>query len=266
MEYDTIIVEKSDKVGKIVLNRPEVLNAMTTKLVDELTKAVKDLAGDSEVRVVVLTGAGRAFSSGADLKEGFSGTRNEPGSGAEEIRQELQTAQVISYTLHSMEKPTIALVNGVAAGGGMDWALSCDMRIGCERTRFMSAYIRIGAFSGLGGTWLLPRLVGIPKAAELLFTGDFLDAEEAYRLGLLNKLVPSEKLQEEGMALARKIALGPPIAIKLTKMLIYKGLHMEFQTALQMAAACETITLTSEDRNEGVKAFLEKRPPQFKGR
>jgi len=266
VEYDTIIVEKSDKVGKIVLNRPEVLNAMTTKLVDELTKAVKDLAGDSEVRVVVLTGAGRAFSSGADLKEGFSGTRNEPGSGAEEIRQELQTAQVISYTLHSMEKPTIALVNGVAAGGGMDWALSCDMRIGCERTRFMSAYIRIGAFSGLGGTWLLPRLVGIPKAAELLFTGDFLDAEEAYRLGLLNKLVPSEKLQEEGMALARKIALGPPIAIKLTKMLIYKGLHMEFQTALQMAAACETITLTSEDRNEGVKAFLEKRPPQFKGR
>jgi len=266
LEYDTIVVEKSDNVGKIVMNRPEVLNAMTTKLVDELTEAVKDLAKDSEVRVVVLTGAGRAFSSGADLKEGFSGTRNEPGSGAEKIRQELQTAQVISYILHSMEKPTIALVNGVAAGGGMDWALSCDMRIGCERTRFMSAYIRIGAFSGLGGTWLLPRLVGIPKAAELLFTGDFLDAEEAYHLGLLNKLVPSEKLQEEGMAFARKIALGPPIAIKLTKMLIYKGLHMEFQTALQMAAACETITLTSEDRNEGVKAFLEKRPPQFKGR
>jgi enoyl-CoA hydratase/carnithine racemase len=266
VEYDTIAVEKSDRVGKIVLSRPEVLNAMTTKLVDELTKAVIDLAGDSEVRVVVLTGAGRAFCAGADLKEGFSGTRTEPGSGAEEIRQELKTAQIISYTLHSMEKPSIALVNGVAAGGGMDWALACDMRIGCEHTRFMSAYIRIGAFSGLGGTWLLPRLVGIPKAVELLFTGDFLDAEEAYRMGLLNKLVPSEKLQEEGMALARKIALGPPIAMKLTKMLIYKGLNMEFQTALQMAAACETITLTSEDRKEGVKAFLEKRTPQFKGK
>lgn len=260
------MVEKSSHVGKIVMNRPEALNAMTTKLVDELTKAVTDLAEDSEVRVVVLTGAGRAFSAGADLKEGFSGTRNTPGSGAEEIRQELQTAQAISYTLHSMEKPTIALINGVAAGGGMDWALSCDMRIGCEHSRFMSAYIRIGAFSGLGGTWLLPRLVGIPKAVELLFTGDFLEAEEAYRLGLLNKLVPSDKLQQEGMAFAKKIALGPPVAIKLTKMLIYKGLHMEFQTALQMAAACETITLTSEDRNEGVKAFLEKRNPQFKGR
>lgn len=266
MEFDTIIVEKADHIGKITLNRPEVLNAMSTQLVEELTEALKDMAKDSDVRVMLLAGAGRAFSSGADLKEGFSGTRNEPGSGAEEIRQELHTAQVISYTLHSMEKPTIALVNGVAAGGGMDWALSCDMRIGCEHTRFMSAYIRIGAFSGLGGTWLLPRLAGVPKAAELLFTGDFLEAEDALRIGLLNKLVPSENLEEEGMALAKKIASGPPIAIKLTKMLIHKGLHMEFQTALQMAAACETITLTSEDRNEGVKAFFEKRKPQFKGK
>ena len=266
MEFDTIIVEKAEHIGKITLNRPEVLNAMSTQLVEELTEALKDMAKDADVRVMILAGAGRAFSSGADLKEGFSGTRNEPGSGAEEIRQELHTAQVISYTLHSMEKPTIALVNGVAAGGGMDWALSCDMRIGCEHTRFMSAYIRIGAFSGLGGTWLLPRLAGIPKAAELLFTGDFLEAEDALRIGLLNKLVPSEKLEEEGMALAGKIASGPPIAIKLTKMLIHKGLHMEFQTALQMAAACETITLTSEDRNEGVRAFLEKRKPQFKGK
>jgi len=184
MEFNTIIVEKADHIGKIVLNRPEVLNAMSTELVDELTETLRDMAGDSDVRVVVLTGAGRAFSAGADLKEGFSGTRTEPGSGAEEIRQELQTAQAISYTLHSMEKPTIALVNGVAAGGGMDWALACDMRIGCEHTRFMSAYIRIGAFSGLGGLWLLPRLAGIPKAAELLFTGDFLEAEEAFRLGV----------------------------------------------------------------------------------
>jgi enoyl-CoA hydratase/carnithine racemase len=265
MKFDTIVVEKADHVGKITLNRPEVLNAMSTQLVEELTNALKDMEGDPGVRVVVLTATGRAFSAGADLKEGFSGTRNEPGSGAEEIRQELHTAQAISYTLHSMEKPTIALVNGIAAGGGMDWAMSCDMRVGCEHTRFMSAYIRIGAFSGLGGTWLLPRLVGIPKAAELLFTGYFLEAEDAHRLGLLNKLVPAEKLEEEGMALAAKIASGPPIAIKLTKMLIYKGLHMEFQTALQMAAACETITLTSEDRNEGVRAFLEKRKPEFKG-
>jgi enoyl-CoA hydratase/carnithine racemase len=130
----------------------------------------------------------------------------------------------------------------------------------------MSAYIRIGAFSGLGGTWLLPRLIGTTKAVELLFTGDFLEAEEAYRLGLLNKLVQADRLDEEGLALARKIASGPPLAMKLTKMFVYKGLHMEFQTALQMAATCETITLTSEDRSEGVQAFIEKRPPQFKGR
>lgn len=266
MDYDTIIVDKKDHVGKITMNRPERMNAMNDQCYKEMFDAVSDMAKDSEIRAVVLTGAGRAFCSGADLKEGTSGTRSEPGSGSENKRQEVMKAQEVPSMLHHMEKPTIALVNGPAVGGGMDFALACDIRIGCEHTRFMSAFVRIGLFPGTGGTWLLPRIVGMPKAAELLFTGNFVEAEEANQLGLLNRLVPAKKLEQEGMALAQKIASNAPIAIRLTKMMLYEGLQMDFRTALKMVAASETITLTSADRAEGVKAFLEKRPARFEGR
>jgi 2-(1,2-epoxy-1,2-dihydrophenyl)acetyl-CoA isomerase len=148
----------------------------------------------------------------------------------------------------------------------MDFALACDIRIGCEHTRFTSAFVKIGLFPGTGGTWLLPRVVGMPKAAELLFTGKFVEAEEAHHLGLLNTLVPAEKLEEEGMALAQRIASNAPIAVRLAKMMLYEGLQMDFRTALNMVAASETITMTSADREEGVKAFLEKRPARFEGR
>jgi enoyl-CoA hydratase/carnithine racemase len=165
-----------------------------------------------------------------------------------------------------MQKPTIAMVNGVAVGGGFDVALACDLRIGSKDARFRNAFVKIGLFPGWGGTWLYPRVMGLGKALEYLFTGDFLGAEEAERLGVLNKMVVPEELEKETMVLARKIAQGPPIAIRLMKLQAYKGLQMDMETALEMAAACETITLNSEDHKEGVAAFREKREAQFKGK
>ena len=158
------------------------------------------------------------------------------------------------------------MVNGAAVGAGCDLAMACDMRTGCESTRFMNAFVRIGLFPGWGGTWLYPRVMGVGRALEFLFTGDFMEAEEAGRLGVLNRLVASEDLEKETMALATRIAEGPPIAMRLAKMQVYKGLNMEFETALNVAAACETITLSSEDHREGVAAFREKRKADFKGR
>jgi len=158
------------------------------------------------------------------------------------------------------------MINGAAVGGGFDLACACDLRVGSEKARFMVAFTRIGLFPGWGGTWLYPRIIGIAKSAEMLFTGDFLEAKDAERYGLLNRLVPAEELEGETMALARRIADGPPIAIRLSKLQLYKGLEMDLETAMKVAAACETITLTSEDHKEGVAAFREKRRPQYKGK
>ena len=165
-----------------------------------------------------------------------------------------------------MEKPTIAMVNGVAVGAGFDLACACDIRVGSPAARFMVAFVRIGLFPGYGGTWLYARALGsLGKAAELLFTGDFLEAEEARQYGLLNHLVDAEKLELFTMEMAQKIAQGPPIAIRLAKLLLYKGLEFDLETAMQMAAAAETITLTSQDHREGVTAYREKRPANYRG-
>ena len=168
--------------------------------------------------------------------------------------------------LQRLEKPVIAKINGAAVGAGFDLACGCDIRIGTPRARFMVAYVRIGLFPGFGGTWLYPRMLGsIGKAAEMLFTGDFLEAEEAHRLGFLNQLVSEEELDAATWEMARKIANGPPIAIRLSKLMLYQGLDFDLETAMKMAAAAETITLTSRDHAEGTSAFRESRPPNYEG-
>ena len=196
---------------------------------------------------------------------------NEPGawvsSNVDDIRRSFEGAQRFMLGLHRMEKPVIAMVNGTAAGAGFDLACVCDIRIGSPDARFMAAYVRIGLFPGFGGTWLYPRALGsMGKAAEMLFTGDFLEAEEAYRLGFLNKLVPQEDLESVTLEMARKIAAGPPIAIRLSKLMLYKGLDFDLETAMKMAAAAETITLTSRDHEEGTAAIRESRKPEYEGR
>lgn len=265
MSFQSIIVSKEDHIAKVTLNRPEKLNAVNDQMVSELTMAFNNIAEDEEVRILVLTGAGRGFCAGADIEEDKDSIFNE--RDPERIRQRLKSEhQVMLLALRGIKVPTIAVVNGIASGLGFDLALACDIRVGSENARFMVAFTRIGLVSGVGGSWLMPRVMGLPKAAELTFTGDFLEAEEAEKIGVLNRLVPADKLEEEGIALAQRIAERPPIAVRLAKLQLYKGLLTDFQSSLDIAAANQVIALLSEDHKEAIAAFREKRRPVFKGR
>ena len=267
MNYETIILEKKDNIATLTLNRPERLNAISEEMFPELLSAIADVDDDDEMRVLVLTGAGRGFCSGRDAGGRAQGERERAPRGPEEGRQGILKGPTwIMAGLQKMETPTIAMVNGIAAGVGCDLAFSCDMRVGSENARFVNAYVRMGMSPGAGGCWLYPRVMGLGKALQYLFTGDFIEAKEAEKLGVLNELVPAEKLEEVTIALAGKIAKGPPIAMKLMKFLTYTGLEMDFEAALRYAAACEVITLGSEDVREGAKAFGERRPPKFQGK
>ncbi|MBI4198065.1 MAG: enoyl-CoA hydratase/isomerase family protein [Chloroflexi bacterium] len=271
--YESVILEKNPEthIARLTLNRPERLNAINAQMGLELAEAVEDVAADDDMRVLVLTGAGRGFCSGADTGGMAGGGREQgPHSGersAEEVRRGFRNAQRLILGLQRMEKPTIAMINGVAVGAGFDLACACDIRIGSPQARFMVAFVRIGLFPGYGGTWLYARALGsVGKAAELLFTGDFMEADEAHRYGLLNHLVEPDRLEPFTMDMAGRIAQGPPIAIRLAKLMLYKGLEFDLETALHMAAAAETITLTSQDHREGVEAFREKRKANYRGR
>ena len=268
--YQHILLEKNGDthIARLTLNRPDKRNALNDQTMDELGDAVEDVEADDSVRVLILTGAGRGFCAGGDLEALPGGS--EPGAWASEntddIRRSFQRAQRLMLCLQRMEKPVIAMVNGVAVGAEFDIACACDIRVGSPRARFMVAYLRIGLFPGFGGTWLYPRMLGsIGKAAELLFTGDFLEADEAHRLGFLNKLVPEEELETATMEMAEKIASGPPVVIRLSKLMLYKGLEFDLDTAMRMAAAAETITLTSKDHLEGTAAIRESRKPVYRG-
>ena len=268
-EYELITYQTDAGIARITLNRPDRLNAINDQMQVEIASAVADADADPNVRVLIITGAGRAFCAGGDLNQ-LGGSSNGSGEGwtsgnADEVRRSFQLAQNMILGVQRCEKPVIAMVNGVATGAGLDLACACDIRIGTPRSRFMSAYVRIGLFPGFGGTWLYPRTLGsLGRAAEMLFTGDFLEAEEAYRLGFLNRLVPEDELEATTLAMAERIAAGPPIAIRLSKMMLYKGLEFDLETAMKMAAAGETITLTSQDHAEGVTAFREKRTAEYR--
>lgn len=268
MGYQTIILEKKDHVARLTLNRPDSLNALNRQMFAELNSALEDVAGDRETRALVLTGAGRAFCASADIKEERQeGDRLLGYMEPNEIYQFIRNGpQGITLKLHRMEIPTIAMVNGLAIGDGFDFVLACDIRIGCERSRFMNAFLQMGLVSNTGATWLYPRAMGVNQALELLFTGDWLAAEDALRLGVLNRMVPSEDLLEETMALAAKIAGKSPVANRLVKGMVYRGLGQSLEEHLPEAAHAEVLSLASEDHREALAAFLEGREPKFKGR
>lgn len=256
----TVLRATADGVTTLILNRPESLNSFDRAMKDELMAALKSAGRDDGVRVVILTGAGRAFSAGQDLKE-----RAEPG--ATDLADELRARyNPIVLGMRRLEKPIIGAINGVAAGAGCSLALACDIRLASDRASFIEVFGRVGLVPDTGSTWFLPRLVGYARAAEMCFTGDPVDATTAERIGLVNRVVPADSLMEEAKALAARLAAGAPLALALTKRGLSRGLESDLEDALEHEAQLQGIAGRSADHAEGVAAFVEKRPPRFEGR
>lgn len=267
MNFEEIIYAKEDGVATITLNRPEAMNALSPTMGDEWVAAIEEAKQDDDVRVVVVTGAGRAFCSGAnprvlDIRRGESDSL----SLAEKIRQKPWTVQRIARAVSDMDKPYIASLNGATIGGGMDLASMCDIRLASEKAKFGMGYIRMGMVPGGGGCFFLPRIVGIANACELIWTGKVIDAREALRIGYVSQIVPHEKLAEVTKELALRLAKGPAVAIRLTKQLIYRCLEMNFTQALEAHHMAVLIAESTEDAKEGPRAWVEKREPLFKGK
>ena len=253
----------------ITLNRPAQRNALSGEMLRALVAAIDEAAADDSVRAVILTGAGGAFCSGADTDELAGGTKRGPHTpgegGAEALRRGFELPRRAVLGLFNMEKPVIAAIRGPAVGAGLDLACACDIRIASPDARFSAAYVRVGLFPGYGGVWFYPRIFGMAKAAEMMFTGDFLSAEEALGAGFLNRIVPAEALEAEAQAFAARLAAGPPIAIRLAKTMTHRSLGVDLETSLHMSAAAESITLSSADHLEGISAARGKREPGYRG-
>jgi 2-(1,2-epoxy-1,2-dihydrophenyl)acetyl-CoA isomerase len=260
MDYETILYQLDEGVLTITLNRPEVLNAANRKMTDEIQDALKKAERDPSVRCIVLTGAGRAFCSGEDLKARQS-------AGTVGFESTLRDRYIpIVLKLRNIEKPVIGSINGVAAGAGLSIALACDMRIASDKAGFIEVFVRIGLVPDAGSSYFLPRLVGLSKALEMCFTGDSMNAEEALQFGLVNRVVPAEELEATTRELALRLAKGPTRAIGLMKRAINRGLSTDLEQQLEYEVHMQEAAGNTEDHREGLAAFLEKRTPEYKGK
>lgn len=257
---DAVLYEVAAGVATITLNRPDALNAVDSALSQGLLDALAQAEADPQVRAIVLTGAGRGFCTGLDLKE-MGDVRQASGRA---ILERLFHPALLK--LRSLPKPVIAAVNGLAMGGGANLAFGCDIRIASDQARFGQVFVGIGAIPDCGGHYWLPRLVGPAKAAELMWTGEQTKAEEALRLGLVNRVVPADQLMEETLALARRLAQGPTFAIGRSKQILSRALDSDLPTVLELEAEGQEAASKSEDFVEGISAFLEKRKPAFRGK
>ncbi len=263
MNWEFVLFSKEDGVGTVTLNRPESMNALGGGMRQEILEAMEMAVVDNEVKVIVVTGAGKAFCAGGDVKEFVSGTTmGEPTLGV----GQRPTRDKVLLLIQSTGKPVIASVNGVAAGGGCNLALACDMRIASDRARFGETFVRRGVHPDWGGIWFLPRLVGYAKAAELIFSGEVIDAQEALRIGLVNKLVPHEELPKATKEFALKFIKSAPIPVALAKKALQNFSRIDLLQALDQERLAQSLCWNSEDRQEGMKSFVEKRDPVFKGR
>lgn len=258
-----VIFSREDQIELITLNRPEMLNAINGEILMLLSQKMYELTQDDEVRAVVITGAGKGFSTGADLTG--SGTRSDVTTPVG-MRISTQIFGGIVRAMAEMEKPVIGAINGVAAGAGCNLALACDIIIAAESARFIEVFVRRGLVADAGGTFFLPRRVGLAKAKELMFIGDAVDAPQALAMGLVNKIVPDDKLMEEAMAMARKLAKGPTRSIGMMKTMLNRSFESDLGSALEREAALQGIAVSTADVMEGVTSFLEKRPPNYKGK
>src|SRR6266571_8996790 len=262
---DELLFDVSDGIATLTLNRPERLNAMSGPMLDALLARLIQVADDGEVGVVVLTGAGRGFCAGGDVKAMAEG-REFGGTTLEEKAQTLRSRMEVSRWLHEMPKPTIAMVRGAAAGAGLSLALACDLRIAGDSARFGTAFARVGYSGDFGGSFFLNQLVGTAKARELYFTADLLDAQQALALGLVNRVIPDARLEEETLALATRLARGPRIALRYMKRNLNAAETGTLKELLDLEAWHHSRCGMTEDHREAAKAFVEKREPVFKGR
>src|SRR5450759_4767582 len=253
----------TDRVATLTLNRPDRLNALSTLIIDGLLEALPRLGADPEIAVVVLTGAGRGFCAGGDVKSMAEGTSL---MDVDDAVQRLRGRMEVSRLLHEIPKPTIAMVNGAAAGAGLSMALACDMRIAAQSARFITAFAKVGFSGDFGGSYFLSKLVGTGKARELYYTGDPLDADQALALGVANRVVPDAELLDATMSLARRLAHGPSIALGLMKQHFNAAENGTLSELLDLEASNQIKTSRTEDHREAARAFVEKRPPLFKGR
>jgi enoyl-CoA hydratase len=263
MEFKNILYEKDKEKGivKLTINRPEVRNALNAATRKEIRNAIGEIEKDGDVRVVIITGAGeKAFISGADITAFKEATPIMMEESASTLGQQLFS------DIENLSVPVIAMINGFCLGGGQELAICCDIRIASENAKFGQPEVNVGIFPGAGGTQRLPRLIGWGKAKELIYTGRIIDAVEAERIGLVDKVVPPERLEEEVNQLAETIASKSPLIIKLAKKAINKGMYTDLAAGLAYEKANFALCFATEDRTEGVTAFLEKRKPEFKGR
>jgi len=262
MEFNQIIYETSDGIATITLNQPERRNALTWEMAKEIAAAISDVNSRPEIKVLVLTGQGKAFCSGGDVKSMAEGMEKPLFESRKMILEYYRTALAIT----EVEIPTITSINGHALGAGLTLALACDLRIASKEAKMGATFLQIGLHPGMGTTFFLPRMVGIARACELIFTARVITAEEAERIGMVNKAVPGEKLAEETRKLAEEIAAGPSLAMRMAKKSIYGGLRNDLESVLDYESFAQAACTQTEDLKEGITAFIQKRRPEFKGR
>jgi len=258
-EYTAILLEVTDGVALVKLNNPESLNALSADIKADLTAFLTEAGEDASIRVVILTGEGRAFCAGGDLKA-------KPAASVAEGRMRIKKLHELVRLIRNLEKPVIAAVNGFAVGAGMNLALACDIIIAAEDAKFSEIFKNVGLIPDAGGLYFLPQLVGPMRAKELCFTARRIGAEEAEQMGLVNKVVPPEQLIDAAMAMAADIAKGPAISLAYIKRLLNKSAEWDLDTLLEAEAFAQGICMKTEDAQEGVLAFKEKRSPMFQGK
>ena len=262
-DFEAITYSLENQVAWITMNRPDARNAINDAMREELLQVLTDARTNLDIRAVVLTGTGKGFCTGADLSRRTSSGPTGPGAGREMMRTR---SQRLIRALWELEKPIVAAVNGVAAGLGAHLAFACDLVIASAEARFIEVFVRRGIAVDAGGAFLLPRLIGLAKAKELVFFGDDLPAEEAHRIGLVNRVVPADQLQATAREWAERLATGPTFAIGMSKRLLNRSLDVDMETAFDDEAMAQSLVTQSEDTKEGMLSFMEKRPPKFTGR